>query len=141
MDNQWVSFCLAGEKYAHPVSSIKEVLHFQEPSSVPGATFEVQGILNVRGEVLTVISARRLMNLPEYDLIEASKIISIETCNGVCGIVVDSVEAIVSFEPSNIELPPNYDVDNIIQGTINHGGQLLIVANFLPHCEQVAGQM
>lgn len=141
MNNQWVSFSLAGEKYAHPVASIKEVLNFQEPAPVPGAPTDVDGILNIRGEVLTVISGRKLMNLPEDPQVEDAKIISIETSDGLCGIVVDKVEAIVGFEQSLIEPPPNHEVAGVIQGTIHREGELLIIANFLPHCEGVASQM
>jgi len=141
MNNQWVSFFLAGEKYAHPVGSIKEVLRYQEPSPIPGAPYDVDGILNIRGEVLTVISARKLMELPEDPRSEDSRIISIETHQGLCGIVVDKVEAIVGFDNSSIEPPPNQDAGGIIQGTIHREGELYIVANFLPHCEGVAQQM
>lgn len=141
MNDQWVSFSLAGEKYAHPVNSIKEVLNFQEPSPVPGAPYDVDGILNIRGEVLTVISARKLMALPENPELEEAKIISIETDDGLCGVVVDSVEAIVGFEQANIEPPPNSQQSEIIQGTIHRDGELYIVANFLPHCQGIAVQM
>ncbi|WP_051205868.1 chemotaxis protein CheW [Oceanospirillum maris] len=141
MNNQWISFCLAGEKYAHPVESIKEVLNFQEPSPVPGAPYDVEGILNIRGEVLTVISARKLMNLPQAPSAEDAKIISIETDDGLCGIVVDNVEAIVGFDQDTIESPPNYESTQIIMGTVHREGQLFIVADFQPHCEHVARQM
>lgn len=141
MNDQWISFSLAGEKYAHPVASIKEVLRYQEPSPVPGAPQDVDGILNIRGEVLTVISARKLMDLPQDTITDDARIISIETDDGLCGIVVDNVEAIVGFESDNIEPPPNQDSSGVIQGTIHREGELYIVANFLPHCEGVAQQM
>ncbi len=141
MNDQWVSFSLAGEKYAHPVASIKEVLLYQEPSPVPGAPSDVDGILNIRGEVLTVISARKLMDLPEDPQTEDSRIISIETDDGLCGVVVDNVEAIVGFEQAHIDPPPNPDTNGVIQGTIHREGELFIVANFLPHCEGVAREM
>ena len=141
MNDQWVSFCLAGEKYAHPVASIKEVLRYQEPAPVPGAPSDVDGILNIRGEVLTVISARKLMDLPDDPQTDESRIISIETDDGLCGIVVDKVEAIVGFQNSHVEPPPNQSANGVIQGTIHREGELFIVANFLPHCQGVARQM
>lgn len=126
---QWVQFELGGEKYAHPVQTVKEVLRYQEPNPVPGSPSEVEGILNIRGEVITVFSGRKLLELDIAEQPSEARIIALELPQGRFGISVDGVDGIVHFAKDEIDTNQHGNSD-LIQGTHQRGDQLLIVTDF-----------
>lgn len=128
----WVTFHLADEKYGINVLQVKEVLRSTEITPVPGAPGFVIGIINLRGNVVTVIDARRRFGLPEKEMDEASRVVIIESGSQVIGMVVDSVDEVVSLRPSEIETAPNVGNDEsskYIQGVTNQSGELLILVD------------
>lgn len=50
-----ICFRLGNERYVHPISNIKEVLSYQSPAPVPGAREGVEGMIDVRGNMVTVL--------------------------------------------------------------------------------------
>ena len=125
---QWISFQLASEQYVHPIDQIKEVIPYSSPVPVPGAPPFTEGILNVRGEVITVISGRQLLGLPEPQGLDEGRILIIEGKLERLGISVDRVGSIVHFDQRETQA---LDGENAhITATIQIGDQLYIVADF-----------
>ena len=62
--HQWATFRVDNELYGIDVMKVKEVLRFTEITPVPGADAAILGIINLRGNVVTVIDTRRLFGLP-----------------------------------------------------------------------------
>lgn len=69
---QWVTFCLGDEKYGINVMQVQEVLRITEIAPVPGAPSYVLGIINLRGNVVTVIDTRNRFGLPSKEPDDAS---------------------------------------------------------------------
>ena len=127
---QWVTFHLAGETYAVNVMQVQEVLRVAEITPVPGAPDYVLGIINLRGNVVTVIDARKRMGLPPPMLDDSSRIAIIEVHHQVVGILVDSVAEVVDLRPSEIDSAPNVgneEASRYIQGVASRDGELLIL--------------
>jgi len=76
---QWVTFMLQGEKYGIDVMHVKEVLRDIEIAPVPGAPPYVLGIINLRGNVVTVVDTRSRFNLAPRELDDNTRVIVIET--------------------------------------------------------------
>lgn len=57
--SQWVTFSLADETYGINVMQVQEVLKMTEIAPVPGAPDYVLGIINLRGNVVTVVDTRK----------------------------------------------------------------------------------
>src|SRR5690606_40070622 len=100
---QWVTFRLAGETYGINVMQVQEVLRHTEIAPVPGAPSHVLGIINLRGNVVTVIDTRQRFGLMPAPETHQTRIVLIEADRQVIGILVDSVEEVVYLRQSDIE--------------------------------------
>lgn len=129
---QYVTFRLAEETYAINVMQVQEVLRVSEIAPVPGAPHYVLGIVNLRGNVVTVIDARRRLGLEPREPDDASRVVIIEVSNQVVGILVDSVAEVIELVTAEIEPAPNVGNDEsskYIQGVASRDGELTIVVD------------
>jgi len=127
---QWVTFRLEGETYGVNVMQVQEVLRYTEIAPVPGAPTYVLGIINLRGNVVTVMDTRQRFGLVQGEVTDSTRIVIVETDQHVVGILVDSVAEVVYLRQSEIENPPNTGQDDsarFIQGVCNKNDELLIL--------------
>ena len=127
---QWVTFKLAGETYGVSVMQVREVLRYTEIAPVPGAPSYVIGIINLRGNVVTVIDTRHRFGLEPGDITDNTRIVIIEADNHVIGIMVDRVAEVVYLRQSEIETAPNVGNEEsakFIQGVCHKNNELLIL--------------
>lgn len=130
--DQWVTFCLANETYGIRVMQVQEVLKIPDIAPVPGSADFVVGIINLRGNVVTVVDTRHRFGLPPKELDDGSRIVVIETGNQIIGILVDSVAEVVELSRSDIESAPNVGNEEsakYIQGVSSQNGELLILVD------------
>lgn len=129
---QWVTFRLADEVYGINVMQVQEVLRVSEIAPVPGAPHYVLGIINLRGNVVTVIDTRIRLGLSTTDVTDSTRIVIIETARHVVGILVDCVAEVVDVRTSEVESAPNVGSDdsaNYIQGVASRENELLILVD------------
>lgn len=129
---QWVTFKLDNETYGIDVMQVQEVLRVSEIAPVPGAPNYVMGIINLRGNVVTVIDTRLRFNLPQHEMDDSTRIVITEADGVVVGILVDSVAEVVDLKRSEIETSPNVGNDEssrFIQGVATVDGNLLILVD------------
>jgi len=127
---QWVTFRLGGETYGVNVMQVQEVLRYTDVAGVPGAPSYVLGIINLRGNVVTVMDTRKRFSLDQGEITDATRIVIVETGEHTVGILVDSVAEVVYLKQSEIENPPNTGHDEtarFIQGVCNKNDELLIL--------------
>ncbi|HKM16417.1 MAG TPA: chemotaxis protein CheW [Marinospirillum sp.] len=127
---QYVTFRLAQETYGINVMMVQEVLRYSEIAPVPGAPDYVLGIINLRGNVVTVIDTRQRFGLDASDVSDSTRIMIIEADHQVVGIMVDSVAEVVYLKQSEIETAPNVGNEEsakFIQGVCNKNNELLIL--------------
>ena len=129
---QWVTFRLDNESYGINVMQVQEVLRHTEIAPVPGAPTYVLGIINLRGNVVTVIDTRQRFGLTPAPITDNTRIVIIEADKQVVGILVDSVAEVVYLRQSEIETAPNVGTDEsakFIQGVCNKNNELLILVD------------
>jgi len=129
---QWVTFKLETETYGINVMQVQEVLRYTEIAPVPGAPSYVLGIINLRGNVVTVIDTRSRFGLEAAEVTDNTRIVIIEAEKQVIGILVDSVAEVVYLKASEIDIAPNVGNDEsarFIQGVSNRDGELLILVD------------
>jgi len=129
---QFVTFILMDEVYGINVMQVQEVLRVTEIAPVPGAPSYVLGIINLRGNVVTVIDTRKRFGLPSSELDDASRIIVIESEKQVVGILVDAVAEVVELHEGDIDAAPNVgteDSSRYIQGVATREDGLLILVD------------
>jgi len=129
---QWVTFCIGEETYGIAVMQVREVIRVSDITPVPGADEHILGIINLRGNVVTVLDMHCLLALPPVDLTDQSRIIISESNEQVIGLLVDSVAEVVYLKASEVEVRPsvgNEEGAKFIRGVHSEGDQLLILVD------------
>ncbi len=129
---QWVTFQLGSETYGINVLQVREVLRVTDITPVPGAPEHVLGIINLRGNVVTVMDCRRCFDLPDKEHDDLSRIVIVEAAGQIVGILVDSVAEVVYLRSSQIDHAPNVGAEDgakYIQGVYSRDDELLILVD------------
>ncbi len=102
--SRWVNFTVDEETYALNVLDVQEVLRDAEITPIPGAPDAILGIINLRGNVVTVVDARTFFGLEEKAWDENSRIMVIEVASGeIVGLVVDSVAEVIALPQAVVD--------------------------------------
>lgn len=86
-----VEFLLAHETYAVESRHVREVYPLENLTPLPCTPAFVLGIVNLRGEILSVIDIRKFFDLPEKGLTDLNKVIVLQSDNMVVGILADAI--------------------------------------------------
>src|SRR5690606_12121238 len=108
----------------------REVLRYTEITPVPGAPYYVLGIINLRGNVVTVIDTRTRFGLAQAQEDNNTRIVIVEVDKQVIGMLVDSVAEVIYPKESEIEKAPsvgNEETSKFILGVCNKNSELLIL--------------
>ena len=128
---QLVSFELEGEEYGIDVLTVREIIRMPAITKMPNTPDYVDGIINLRGTVVPIISLRRRFGLDEREGDRNSRILVMEVGDGLTGFVVDAVAEVIRISSAEIQPPPGIVQGNAAQdcitGVINHAERLLIV--------------
>ncbi len=129
---QLVTFRLDDETYGINVMHVQEVLRVSEIAPVPGSDSWVLGIINLRGNVVTVIDTRLRFGLPMAETTDTSRIVIIDANAQAMGILVDSVAEVVELPESELDTAPavsNDEASRYILGVASREEDLLIVVD------------
>ena len=127
---RWVTFQLEKEVYGVNVMQVQEVLRYTEIAPVPGAPDYVLGIINLRGNVVTIIDTRMRFGLSPAEITDNTRIIIIEVDKQVVGILVDRVSEVVDLYQHEIDPAPNVGIDansKFIKGVCYRNDCLMIL--------------
>lgn len=128
---QMVSFVLEGEEFGVEVLKVREIIRLPVITKIPNAPEYVEGVINLRGKVIPVISLRHRFNLNSCQHSNHTRIIIMAVSDALCGFIVDSVSEVIRVRSSEIKPPPAittatlFDHD-FIAGVFSHGDHLLI---------------
>jgi purine-binding chemotaxis protein CheW len=102
----YVVFFLQEEEFAVSINSVREIIRLPEIVRVPQAPPYVEGVVNIRGEILPVVNLRRKLNLPAEEKNERNRIVVVDL-NGVStGLIVDSVREVRKIAADQIAPVP-----------------------------------
>lgn len=104
---QLVSFKIGNETFAVYVNQVREIGRVEEITHVPNMPDFIEGVMDLRGQITTVIDLRRRFGITEEkERTESSRIIVAEIDNNQMGIIVDSVQDVIRISPQVISPPP-----------------------------------
>lgn len=131
VDGDYLSFILANEEYAVPITSLREIVRPIPITEVPRTPPYVLGVLTLRGAVLPVLDLRIRLGLPVGEEQRAARILVIETDDGPAGILADRVAEVVRIGNEPLEPPPGAlgAGAELLNGIIRRDGRMLIVLN------------
>ncbi|MEE8389443.1 MAG: chemotaxis protein CheW [Anaerolineae bacterium] len=105
MENQLVVFNLANEDYGVDIAAVDSIIKMQQITTVPQAPGFVEGITNLRGDVLPVIDLRKRFGLPVEENTKDARIVNVEVDGIKVGMVVDAVSEVLRVPEEDIEPP------------------------------------
>jgi purine-binding chemotaxis protein CheW len=104
---QLVKFHIADEAFGIGIKDIFQIIRPQEVFKVPNTPPYIEGLINLRGKVMTVVNLRKRFNLPEKENDNDTKILIIRMDDYLLGFTVDNVSEIVRVQDEEIvETPP-----------------------------------
>ena len=143
-ETQLVVFMMENEEFACSINNVREVLKMIRVTPLPRSLDFVEGVINMRGEVIPVIDLRRRFGLPETERTSDSRIIIVEVENLMVGLIVDSVSEVTSLPDEQIQEAPSQVAGgktDLITGVGKIDDRMLIILDLdriLTSDEQVA---
>ena len=131
---QLVTFQISDELYGVDIMDVKEIVRVQDIRSIPNAPGYVEGLFNLRGEIIPIISLHKRFHLKKAQLGEDEELLSgfiiIDIDGMKLGVIIDRVERVVSIEVQHIQPPPQMLTGigaEYIQGVVNREDGYLII--------------
>jgi purine-binding chemotaxis protein CheW len=129
-ERQLVVFSLGREEFAVDVNQVREIIRMEEITRMPKSPPFVEGIINLRGQIIAVIDLAKRLNLPSTERTDAHRIVVVETEDLKVGMIVDSVSEVTSVAEEEIEPPPTLASDAttpFILGGVKRDKRLIIL--------------
>lgn len=127
---QLVSFKLGSEEYGVQIMRVQEIIRVQEITKVPQMPDFIEGVINLRGNVIPVIDLRKRFDMESKSHDDGTRIIVVNVEDRIIGVVVDSVEEVQRIDSAQVD-PPPLIVQGIgrdyIQGVCRLENRLLIL--------------
>lgn len=126
---QYIVIRLGEEQFGIDIRYIDNIVRMQNITRVPKVANYLKGVINLRGEVIPVMSIRLKMGLEADEITRASRIIILKLeQQGNVGIIVDEVKEVVTLDTEEIEKVAHDSKDekvNFINGVGKHAGELI----------------
>ncbi|NKF21713.1 chemotaxis protein CheW [Solimonas marina] len=125
---RWVCFGLGGQDYGLPIVQVQEVLRLPPIEAVPGCIDIVPGVINLRGQVVTVIDLRCHLQLSMTPATADSRIVVVAHDGEPFGLLVDRIGEVTKLAASDIKPVPTLHRHGDrygFAGVARHGGGLL----------------
>ncbi len=127
---QFSTFFVADLFFGVDVLRVQEVLRFQQMTHVPKAPEVIEGLINLRGQIVTAIDLRRRLRLPPRAGDQTPTNVVIRTDDGAVSLLVDEIGDVLDVDAATYERPPeNLDpaARDIIRGVYKLKDRLLLV--------------
>jgi purine-binding chemotaxis protein CheW len=130
---QLVTFMLGAEEFGVPISQIQEIDRLGKITKVPRAAQFIEGITNLRGEVIPVLDTRRRFQLEAKPADDRTRIIIVDLGGVKTGLVVDSVREVLNLARKDIAPPPEAIGSGIDQqfisgiGKVDSGKRMIVL--------------
>lgn len=131
---QYIVVRLGEEQYGVDIRYIDNIVRMQKITRVPKVAPYLKGVINLRGEVIPIMSLRLKMFLPEDEITKATRIIILKLEQyGSIGVIVDEVKEVVTLDEEHIE-KVSYDSKeerlNFLGGIGKYDGGLISLLDF-----------
>ncbi|MDR3114252.1 MAG: chemotaxis protein CheW [Treponema sp.] len=132
--HQLVTFQLGEELYGINIMDVKEIVRVQDIRAIPNAPMYVEGIFNLRSEIIPIINLHKRFHLKKMAASEDDELLSgfiILDIDGMkLGVIIDKVSRVVTIEKDEVQPPPQM-VSGIgaeyIQGVVRQEHGYLII--------------
>lgn len=143
IENMYLTFKLAQEEYGIGIMHVTEIVGLQNITEVPDMPEFVKGVVNLRGQVIPVIDVRLRFHMKPKDYDERTCIIVLSIRDVQIGLVVDTVNEVITIDKKYISPPPKVASANSAQyikglGKIDDEVKILLSGEKLLFEEEIA---
>ncbi len=127
---QLVIFQLGREEFAVDVSQVREIIRMQDITRMPKAPSFVEGIINLRGQIIAVLDLAQRLSLESAERGSETRIIVVEAGDAKVGMIVDSVSEVMRINEDEVEPSPALaaDVEAVyLKGVVKRDNRLIIL--------------
>lgn len=110
---RFLAFTLSGEHYGIPLLKVKEVIELTKITPIPYAASYFKGIMNLRGQVISVVDLRLKFKMAKAEIGAQSAIIILDLSPLCLGVIVDSINCVLASEHGDIQ--PRPDVESAVK--------------------------
>lgn len=142
-EEQFVVFELLSESYCLDIGVVNTIIRMQPITHVPRAPEFVDGVINLRGNIIPVIDLRKCFNIGAYEETKSSRIVVVETATSMIGLIVDAVTETLSLQADSIEPPSSLVMSHdsqYIKGVAKHAEKLIILLDIKALLEKTGAE-
>lgn len=88
------------------IDQVQEINRHLDITEIPDAPQNLRGVINLRGDVVTIVDMRSILGLPRQEISETSRNVVIQSNDEQIGLLVDRIADIVNVNPDLIEAAP-----------------------------------
>lgn len=127
---QFCTFFVNGLFFGVEVLKVQEVIRYQGMTRVPLAPTTIQGLINLRGQIVTAIDLRRRLELPPRDDEQLPMNVVVRSDDGAVSLLVDEIGDVVEIQDDIFEHPPETlkgVARELVQGVYKLKERLLLI--------------
>jgi purine-binding chemotaxis protein CheW len=125
-----VGFQVGRETYGVPITSLHEIVRVPEITAVPDAPEYMEGVINLRGKIVSVIDLRKRLGEKKVSGNRRNRILVIEHNGKLAGLIVDSASEVLKIPSSDVEESPTSLEEggtNCVTGLGKYKGRLIVL--------------
>ena len=138
-DLQLVGFRIGKETFGVPIGLVHEIVRVPEITAVPDAPDYVEGVINLRGKIISVIDLRKRFGEPQIETSRKNRILVAEIEKKLVGLIVDAASEVIRIAHEEIEAPPEIFEENEVKYVTGVGklnGRLVILIDLTKILQQ-----
>lgn len=126
---QVVIFKLSEEQFAVETCKVQSINDMMEITIVPKAPEYIKGLINLRGNVISLLDINLLLDVKKEEKVKQDNIIILEVSDEQVGITVDQVDEVLDIEENIVEKFEDGKNKSYIKGVINFGNKIVTLIN------------
>lgn len=126
---QIVTFFLDHEEYAVDVMSVREIIDMPEITKLANAPSHIEGIIDLRGSIVPIVSLRKHFGMPEMEHGFLSCIAVMDLAGELTGFIIDEIADVFSVARSEILPPLDVTGQPWVEGILSLGERLVVIMN------------
>ena len=127
-----VGFRVGRETFGVPISLVHEIVRVPEITAVPDSPGYVDGVINLRGKIVSVVDLRKRFGEKEIAANKKNRILVAEVGGKMVGLIVDAASEVIKIPDSEVDLPPSVFEEgelNYVTGVGKVKGRLIILVD------------
>lgn len=122
--DQYLVFVIRSQEFGIQAMRVQEITAMMDVAEVPNAPAHIQGILNLRGRLVSVINFRKRFGFEPKEVDEDTRVIIMEHAGFPVGIIVDSVEEVIKVPTQKVQQLPPSATSSLAEGYMTGVGMM-----------------